>query len=57
MHLALIYLIVRLEVSRYPDMMPSKMSCMPSFKIMSMLYGESGGTPLCQEFHYKLICT
>jgi hypothetical protein len=38
-------------------MMPSEMSCMPLFKRVDMLYGESGGMPLCQEFHYEPIST
>jgi hypothetical protein len=31
-------------------MMSSKMSYMPLFKKVGTFYGESGGTPLCQEF-------
>jgi hypothetical protein len=30
---------------------------MPSFEKVGTLYGKSGGTPLCQEFHYKPIST
>jgi len=36
---------------------PSEMSCMLLLEKVGMLYGESGGTPLCQKFHYKSIFT
>jgi hypothetical protein len=38
-------------------MTPSKISCMSSLEKVGMLYGKRGGTPLRQEFHYKLIFT
>ncbi len=34
-----------------------KISCLPLFKKVGMLYGKSNGTFLCQEFHYELIFT
>ncbi len=34
-----------------------KMSCMPSFEKMGIMYGESNGTPSHQELHYELIFT
>jgi hypothetical protein len=38
-------------------MTPFEMSCMPLFEKVDMLYGESTGMPLRQEFHYELIFT
>jgi hypothetical protein len=38
-------------------MMPSKKLCMPLLERMGTLYGENGGTPLLQEFHYEPIPT
>jgi len=38
-------------------MMPSKTSCMLSFEKVGMMYGESDGTFLRQEFHYEMIFT
>ncbi len=38
-------------------MTPFEMSCMFSLEKVGMLYGESGGTPLRQEFHYESIFT
>jgi hypothetical protein len=38
-------------------MMPFKTSCMPSLEKVGMMYGDSGGMPLCQEFHYEPIST
>jgi hypothetical protein len=38
-------------------MMPLEMSCMPLFKKVVTLYGESGGMLLCQKFNYELIFT
>ncbi len=35
-------------------MTPFEMSFMRSFEKVGTLYGKSGGTPLCQKFHYKL---
>jgi hypothetical protein len=37
--------------------MPLETSCMPSFERVNMMYGENGGTPLRQKFHYELIFT
>jgi hypothetical protein len=37
--------------------MPYETSYMPSLKTMGNIYGENGGMPLCQEFHYESIFT